>query len=159
MTDFHQSYVGQLRTLVGNRRLITPGIRAIVQDEKGRVLLVRRKDNNSWGMPAGSIELGESVFDCLRREVKEETGLSVVTATPIAIYSEPRFAFTTTYGAEHQMLAVVFRVEEWEGDLLSETSETVDAQFFGLDDLPPLPPLYQETLADLKAFDGTFILK
>ncbi len=105
------------------------------------------------------MELDESAFDCLKREVKEETGLETISATPIAIYSEPRFSFTNEYGAEHQMFAIVFRVDEWSGLLVSETDETVDARFFSVNELPDIPDLYRETLEDLKNFDSRLILK
>ncbi|MCI0439929.1 MAG: NUDIX domain-containing protein [Chloroflexi bacterium] len=159
MPRFEESYLGQLRALVGNRKLITPGVRAAIQDDEGRVLLVRRKDNAEWVMPAGSVELDESVFDCLKREVKEESGLDVVSATPIAIYSEPRFSFKNAFGAEHQMLAIVFRVDEWTGTLRTETDETVEARFFPLDNLPRINAVYRETIEDLKSFNGRLILK
>jgi len=157
--NYEQSYAGQLRKLVGNRKLITPAARAVIQDEEGRVLFVRRKDNDEWGMPAGALELGESILDCLKREVLEETGLEVVSATPIAIYSEPRFAFTNTYGGEHQMLAVVFLIDEWRGSLVKKTDETTDAKFFSVDDLPDTWELYRETIEDLRDYDGHLIVK
>ncbi len=103
MPSWQDSCVGQLRKVVGNRKLITPSARAVIQDQQGHVLLVRRSDNGAWVMPAGSMELGESVMDCLRREVWEETGLEVLAATPIAIYSQLRFAFTTAYGGQHRV--------------------------------------------------------
>lgn len=156
---YHDSYAGQLRSVVGNRRLILPSARAIVHDAAGRVLLVRRRDNGHWVMPAGSLELGESILECLQREVKEESGLDVVSATLIAVYSEPRFAFTNAYGGEHQMLALVFRVDEWAGELALTTDETTDARFFALNALPRVPPLYEETLRDLAGYDGRVILK
>jgi len=87
------------------------------------------------------MELDESVFDCCRREVREETGLDVLSATPIAIYSEPRFHFTNAYGGQHQMCAIVFLVEKWSGTLQARTDETVDARFFRLNALPELPAL------------------
>jgi len=157
--NYEQSYAGQLRKLVGNRKLITPAARAVIQDEEGRVLFVRRKDNDKWGMPAGALELGESILDCLKREVLEETGLEVVSATPIAIYSEPRFAFTNAYGGEHQMLAVVFLIDEWRGSLVKKTDETTDAKFFSVDDLPDTWELYRETIEDLRDYDGHLIVK
>ena len=83
----------------------------------------------------------------------------MISATPIAIYSEPRFSFTNEYGAEHQMLAIVFRVDEWSGLLVSETDETGDARFFSVNELPDIPDLYRETLEDLKNFDSRLILK
>ncbi|MBN2499390.1 MAG: NUDIX domain-containing protein [Anaerolineales bacterium] len=159
MSSFEESYLGQLRKLVGNRMLITPAVRVAIQDEQGAILLIRRSDNGKWGFPAGSMELDESVWDAMQREVKEETGLDVIAATPIAVYSEPRFQFTNAFGGQHQMLAFVFRVDEWCGKLLTETDETIDARFFALEELPELPPVYQETLADVAAFDGSLILK
>ncbi len=159
MLAWEDSYVGQLRAVVGNRKLITPSTRAVILDEAGRVLLVRRSDNGAWVLPAGSMELDESVMDCLRREVREETGLEVLAATPIAIYSEPRFAFTTAFGGQHQMLSIVFRVDAWQGTLAATTEETTAACFFALDELPELPALYQETLTDVQYFRGRVIVK
>ena len=157
--DFARSYAGQLRMLVGCRKLITPAARAVIEDDIGRVLFVRRKDDGKWGMPAGALELDESILACLKREVLEETGLEVVSATPIAIYSEPRFAFRNAHGGEHQMLAIVFRVDEWRGSLLKSTGETADAQFFNLDELPDTPDVYRETVQDLREYNGQMIVK
>ncbi|MCB2214203.1 NUDIX domain-containing protein [bacterium] len=157
--DFEHSYVGQLRKAVGNRRLITPAARAVIFNSEGQVLLVRRSDNGEWVMPAGSMELGESIYDCLKREVREEAGLEVLSARPMAMYTAPRYHFTNAYGGEHQMFTVVFLVEDWTGEVQKETDETVDARFFDLDDLPPIPALFQETLEDVQAFTGELILK
>ena len=159
MSDFEQSYLGQLRQLVGNRRLISPAVRAVIQDQEGRVLFIQRSDNGRWALPAGSMELHESVLDSLKREVKEETGLTVLEATLIAIYSEPRFHFTNAFGGEHQMLAFVFRVDKWEGEVCKSTDETVDASFFALDGLPYISEVHKETLEDLVAYNGQVILK
>ena len=158
-TNYEQSYDGQLRKMVGSQKLITPAVRAVIQDDKGRVLFVKRTDSGNWGMPAGALELDESVTDALKREVYEETGLEVNSATLIAIYSEPRFAFVNAYGNEHQMLALVFRVDDWSGSLLRDTDETRDAQFFDLDDLPETYDLYRETIHDLNEFVGQVIVK
>ena len=102
MTPYEESYVGQLRKLVGNRMLLTPGVRALIRDERGRILFIRRSDNGRWGMPAGGIELRETVLEALRREVNEETGLDVFTATLIAIYSGRRHTFKSAYGDNYQ---------------------------------------------------------
>jgi 8-oxo-dGTP pyrophosphatase MutT (NUDIX family) len=159
---FEASYLGQLRKLVGSRTLISPGARAIILDEQGRLLLIQRSDNGAWGMPAGSLELQESILDCLEREVREETGLEVLEATPIALYTEPRFAFTTAFGDQIQMFALAFRVDRWQGSIVTSTDETTHARFFAFDELPiDLPALYRETLVDLEHYEqtGQFILK
>ncbi|MBG0771021.1 MAG: NUDIX domain-containing protein [Anaerolineaceae bacterium] len=157
--EYEKSYVGQLREKIGNDILIVPTVRAVIPNAQGEILFIRRSDDGSWGMPAGSIELNESISDCLQREVREETGLEVLEAQPMAIYSEPRFAFTTCFGGKHQMFSVVFIVTKWTGQLTTQTDETIDARFFSLNNLPPIPELYQETLQDYQKFYGKFILK
>ena len=89
MTSWEDSYVGQLRKFVGSRRLLMPGARAFIRDEAGKVLFIRRRDNGHCALPAGTMELGETVLDALKREVEEETGLDVDSATLIATYSGP----------------------------------------------------------------------
>ena len=72
MLSFEESYVGQVRKLVGDRKLLTPGARGIIRDDRGRILFIRRRDNDQWGLPAGLMELDETVYDALCREVREE---------------------------------------------------------------------------------------
>lgn len=54
---------------------------AVVLDDAGRLLVVRRRNPPAagrWSIPGGRIEPGESTEEALRREVREETGLDVV---------------------------------------------------------------------------------
>ncbi|WP_420595066.1 NUDIX hydrolase [Deinococcus sp.] len=76
------SYLSELRVIVGSRPLFSIGASAIVQDERGRVLLQRRSDDGLWGMPGGSLELGETFEEAARRELSEETGLD----TPLTLW-------------------------------------------------------------------------
>jgi 8-oxo-dGTP pyrophosphatase MutT (NUDIX family) len=158
MPGYEESYLGQIRKLVGDREIIITAARAVIRDRQGRILFIRRRDNGLWALPAGSQELGESIYACLVREVREETGLEVITATPMAIYSQ--LPITTAYGDPYQLLLVQFLVDEWSGELVKETDETVDAGFFAFDALPePIPGAYHEALDDLRTYDGSLILK
>jgi ADP-ribose pyrophosphatase YjhB (NUDIX family) len=58
-------------------------VAGVVVDEQGRALLVRRRDNGHWEPPGGVLEAGETIPDGLRREVLEETGLTI--ALPAAL--------------------------------------------------------------------------
>jgi 8-oxo-dGTP diphosphatase len=53
---------------------------AVVRDDHGRLLLVRRANEPSaglWSLPGGRVEPGETADRAAAREVLEETGLSV----------------------------------------------------------------------------------
>ena len=69
---------------------IRPAVAAVIHNGDGRILLQRRSDNGLWGLPGGSVEIGESVRDAIVREVREETGLTVEVLRLIGVYSDPR---------------------------------------------------------------------
>jgi ADP-ribose pyrophosphatase YjhB (NUDIX family) len=68
---------------------VRPSVSAVIFDRKRRLLLQQRSDGGQWGLPGGSVEIGESVRDAVAREVLEETGLRVTAGRLIGIYSEP----------------------------------------------------------------------
>ncbi|MFI6821511.1 NUDIX domain-containing protein [Micromonospora sp. NPDC050187] len=151
-----ESYVGQLRALAGDRTLMFVGARAVLRDQHGRVLLIQRSDNGHWSMPAGAMELGESIADCAVREVREETGLRALRVSAFALYTGPDRTHTNMYGHTYQVFTAAFRVDEWDGELLRITDETTDAGFFHPGGFPaPLSPSVAETLADLAVFEQT----
>ena len=69
---------------------IRPSVSAVVLHE-GRLLLQQRADSGEWGLPGGSVEIGETVTAAVAREVYEETGFEVGVGRLIGVYSDPRF--------------------------------------------------------------------
>lgn len=46
-------------------------------DDAGRILAIRRRDNDQWEPPGGILEPNEEIHEGLVREIREETGLQV----------------------------------------------------------------------------------
>jgi 8-oxo-dGTP pyrophosphatase MutT (NUDIX family) len=68
---------------------VRTSVSAVIFDRRGRLLLQQRSDGGQWGLPGGSVEIGESLRDAVVREVSEETGLTVVSGRLIGLYSSP----------------------------------------------------------------------
>ena len=73
----------------------TPALTAdcVVFDSQDRVLLIRRGRppfEGDYALPGGFVEVGETVEDACRRELKEETGIEVRDLKLVGVYSDPK---------------------------------------------------------------------
>lgn len=108
-------------------------VAGVITDDHGRALLIQRADNHRWEPPGGILELGESITDGVRREVREETGLDVEPVALTGIYKN------MTRG----IVALVFRCKITGGDLAT----TDEASAFRWATEPELPKLMPEAYA------------
>jgi len=56
---------------------IVVAVTAFILDESGRLLMIRRTDNDLYAIPGGAQEVGETISQTVVREVREETGVTV----------------------------------------------------------------------------------
>ncbi len=103
---------------------LVPAASAIVTDDEGRILLHRRRDNDMWALPGGVMELGESISDCVIREVQEETGLLVEPTRIVGIYSDPKHVFAYDDGEVRQEFSICFACDVISGSSRSAPSPT-----------------------------------
>lgn len=87
-------------------------VAAVLEDASGRVLLAQRPPGKQhagqWEFPGGKIEPGESSFDALRRELREELGIEVESAA--------RFMSVRRQRASGELVLEAWRVFAWQGD-------------------------------------------
>jgi ADP-ribose pyrophosphatase YjhB (NUDIX family) len=69
------------------------GVGAVVVSD-GKALLVKRAHEprkGEWSLPGGGVEVGESLHDALRREIREETGLAVHVGPVIEVFDRVHY--------------------------------------------------------------------
>ncbi len=67
-------------------------VTAAVIEKNGKYLVTRRsrEDENVWEFPGGTLEEGESLQDCLKREISEELGMDVEVGDEIKVVKTTR---------------------------------------------------------------------
>jgi ADP-ribose pyrophosphatase YjhB (NUDIX family) len=113
---------------------LTPAASGVVADDSGRVLLIRRTDNNLWTIPGGAMEPGEDIATCCRREVLEESGIEVEIVRLVGIYSNPRHVVEYSDGEVRQQFSVCFACRPAGGGLAT-SDESSDVGYFTPDEI------------------------
>jgi len=132
-------------------------VSGVIFDDHGRVLLIRRRDNQHWEPPGGVLELNETIPDGLRREIREETGLDIEPDALTGVYKNmPR-----------GIIALVFRCKITGGHL-STNDEVTAFQWADRTDIQRftseayavrlLDALREGTTPAIRQHDGTDLL-
>ncbi|HHW08488.1 MAG TPA: NUDIX domain-containing protein [Firmicutes bacterium] len=104
---------------------------------RGRVLLDHRRDGD-WGLIGGAMELGESLEECARREIWEETGLKVGALRLLGLFSHPTRIIAYEEGDILQSITVCFAAEA-SSEVITLSAESREARFFSEADLAVVP--------------------
>jgi ADP-ribose pyrophosphatase YjhB (NUDIX family) len=115
---------------------VTPkvGVRGAVFKED-KVLLVKEKMDGNWAMPGGWADVGISPADNVVKEIKEESGIDARPTKLIAVYDRNKRVHGPRLPIH--IYKLIFLCEMTGGELTASI-ETDAADFFSLDDLPPL---------------------
>lgn len=137
---------------------VVPSVVAIVQDARGRVLLIHKTDNDLWALPGGGHEVGESIAQTVVREVKEETGYDVEIVGLSGTYTNPRHVMAYEDGEVRQQFSIAFRARLVGGEART-SSESKRVEWVDIDETEGLPmhPSMRIRLAHGVAGGETFI--
>ena len=160
MSNFADSYVGQLRTVIGDRMLLMPGARIVIENTDGQILLQLRSDFGKWGLPGGMPEPGDSITETIVREVFEETGLTIKNCQPFGFGSNPSLE-TITYpnGDKVQHFVLDFYTSKFSGSLIADNDETLQLEWFVPTDLPEMLPNMRRSVEAFLEFKSSGIFQ
>lgn len=111
-------------------------VRAAVFDKTGRILLVQEASSGEWTLPGGWADLNVSPAENTAKEVREESGIEVEVMKLIACWDKDKQGHPRQ--PEH-VYKLVFLCKIT-GGKLTTSHETSGADFFDLNNLPPLCP-------------------
>lgn len=107
----------------------TLGVRGLVLDKGGRVMLIEHTYLDGWWLPGGGVDAGETCHDAVARELREEAGVQPVGQPKLlSVHSNERF-----FPGDH---VLVFRVDDWEPVEMTSHNEISNVGFFAPDNLP-----------------------
>ena len=136
-------YIQSIRKKVGKDKIILNFTCGILS-QSGKILLQKRADKGTWGLPGGALELGESALEALVREFYEETGVEVRVEKLLNVYT--KYSDSYPNGDEAQVLTILYLVS-------SETSisinfftsdETLELGFFDHSDIQNIAIVNQQ---------------
>ncbi|MFC5986427.1 NUDIX hydrolase [Marinicrinis lubricantis] len=143
-------YVEDLRKIVGHIPLILVGAVVIINDGNNRILLQKRMHHpvGRFGLPGGLMELGESTEETARREVYEETGLTIGTLNLIDVFSGIENYIKAPNGDEFYVVVTAYWSKEFTGDLRINDSESMSLEFINISELPEnIPKSHQKIIS------------
>jgi ADP-ribose pyrophosphatase YjhB (NUDIX family) len=124
---------------------------AVIQD--GKILLTRREDFETWVLPSGGVEDGESLAQAAIRETKEETGVDVELTRLVGVY--------TRLSNMSPGYMVLFAAKPVGGEIQCQPGETIEVQWFAFDEIPnPLSLGHERRIKDaIEGASGVVVLQ
>ena len=111
-----------------------PGVSAVILNESGQALIMKRSHSDYWCLSGGRIDQAESAQECCVREILEETGLIVEIVRLISSNTDPHSVVHYPDGNVHRSFVLCFEVKIVAGELTT-SDESSGFDWIGPDQL------------------------
>lgn len=145
-------FIVDLRKKIGHDPLWLPGVRGVVFNEQGQVLLCQRADTGDWTLITGILDPGEEPAVGLRREVFEETAVEVRVESLLGVAAVGPVTFINEDVCD--FLNIEFICSYVSGDARVNDDESSNVGWFAVDQLPELRAGHLDCLNRALAFTG-----
>lgn len=132
----------------GTPVVVQTGASVIVINPAGEILMQQRQDDGTWSYPGGRVEIDETVEDAARREVLEESGLTVGKLELLGVFSGKELNHVYPNGNEVCGIDIVYVSRDYTGSLHCTDGESLRLGFYPPDHLPhPISPMNAKQIA------------
>ncbi len=131
------NYIKKVRKFIGHAPMLSAGATIVILKDN-KILLNLRSDTNTWGIPGGAIELGETLEETAARELKEETNLEAESFTLLNVFSGKDFYFEYPNGDKLYSVVALYLADGVKGETKITDGESFELKYFGKDELPAL---------------------
>jgi len=135
MKDCFLMYIQDLRKLASDFPLVLVRPTLIMVNHEGEILLVKHSDD-TWGLPGGLLEPGESVEGALKRELNEELDICIDKLILFKVFSGNGFRSVSKSGAETHYVAITFLSGSYSGNFQIDNEEVIEYGFFNPKEVP-----------------------
>ncbi|WP_081670580.1 NUDIX hydrolase [Butyrivibrio hungatei] len=142
-------YIMEMRKYVGHAPIMSCSCGVIIENAAGEILLQKRRDNGCWALIGGAMEMGETFEEAAKREVKEESGLSLGELEIFKICSGRDCIIEYPNGDVTFGPGIIFLTKEYEGEIEVDPKEVIEHRFFKKSEIPE----------NLNGFDKAAILE
>ncbi len=112
-----------------------PGVGVVVAGPGGKILMVKRAKppaEDLWSVPGGSIELGETIFQCAQREVLEETGIK---CRPFKVCDAIDAIYRDENGVVRFHYVIVYVLAHYEAGTAAAADDAAKAGWFSVEEI------------------------
>ncbi|MFT8362418.1 MAG: NUDIX domain-containing protein [Sporolactobacillus sp.] len=131
-------YIENLRQQIGHQPLLLPGAAVIIENSYDQILLQKRVyPVDTWGLPGGLMEIGETPEQTAKREVYEECGLTLYAMKLVNVYASTGEPSIAANGDCYYPITIVYATRSYSGELIIDRKESEAYQFCSVTEHSP----------------------